>query len=513
MKVIRTMVVDDEPYIRKSIIKSIETANPLFSVIGEAGDGLAALEIIQEQSPDVLFIDINMPIMDGLSLLKEVHKLNKIPVCVILSGYSDFKYAQTAIEYQVHNYLLKPIAPTDLRKVLASIQKRFSVSLSENQYHYFNHIFRGTKLKLNQDEIKHSFMQYQTFYPFIINFGSYMIVKNNQFSFPDKLNYVTYLEQVWTKIGIPHASQWIIPGENSNEKIVIIGYEDNFTNQGIPEFIKGYYKELTTLNLPVTLITGKWANELSSLVPNIIDIKYAYPSIIKYGYSTLASYEDKTSCYAEQVNCTTETINLLRSLRDSDNKYEFLQLVKTILHNCQTEQVSQSLLQSMSKLFLLIALNETYSRDNEAFVDELVTNTYSYDVFINEYIKFLSQVIRYQDLESYGDTINAIKAYIDEHFTEELSLNLLSNKFHISISHFSVQFKKRFQVSPNEFIIMKRIERAKILLQIDPPLSIKQISGMVGYVDQYYFSRIFKSVSGQSPTDYQSKYNGKKNKN
>jgi len=83
-------------------------------------------------------------------------------------------------------------------------------------------------------------------------------------------------------------------------------------------------------------------------------------------------------------------------------------------------------------------------------------------------------------------------------------LSLLSTKFHISISHFSVQFKKRFDISPNEYIIAKRIERAKLLLRITPPISIKQVSSMIGYTDQYYFSRIFKSVTGMSPTDYPS---------
>jgi len=122
MRTIRTLVVDDEPFIRKSIVKSIETANFMFSVIAEAGDGISALQIIKEQTPDVVFVDINMPLMDGIELIQKISLLDIAPVCVILSGYSDFKYAKSAIQYHVTNYLLKPIDFSELETVLASIQ-------------------------------------------------------------------------------------------------------------------------------------------------------------------------------------------------------------------------------------------------------------------------------------------------------------------------------------------------------------------------------------------------------
>ena len=508
MKVIRTIVVDDEPYIRKSIVKSIEAANPFFSVVAEAGDGLVALEMIKEQSPDVVFIDINMPLMDGVELIQRINLLDKVPVCVILSGYSDFKYAQAAIQYHVHDYLLKPIAPSELKAVLTLIQKRILDSVRENQYLYFDHLLRGRKLNLTSDEIMYCFSQYKVFYPFIINLGSYMISKNNQFSLLDDSNYKAYLETLWTRIGATNASQWILSGENSNEQIVIIGYEFEVSIKMQRELIINYYNELLKYNIPVTLITGNPTHNIHSLVPNIIDIKYEYPSIIKYGYSTLSSYQNKPEVDSGHVNFTSETLKLLRNLRDTENKYEYLQLTRAILVNCKEKQVPQILLQSISKHILFLASNEIYSLDNDSFVDELITNTYSYDIYIIEYIKLLSQIIGYSQTECSGDAINSIKTYIDEYFTEEISLKLLSNKFHISISHFSVQFKKRFHISPNEYIINKRIERAKMLLQITPPLSIKQVSGMVGYMDPYYFSRIFKSINGLSPTDYQTNFHG-----
>jgi len=268
--------------------------------------------------------------------------------------------------------------------------------------------------------------------------------------------------------------------------------------------MSAYYNELVLLDIPVTLIKGNSTTDIESLVPNIIDIKYIYPSIIRYGYSTLASYQDKPEVDAEKINFSAETVKLLRDLRDSENKLEYMQVTKNILLQCKKKQIPQILLQSVSKCILQIASNEIYTLNYDSFINNLITNTFSYDIYIDEYIKCLSQFLGCSQSTTYGDTINEIRAYINDHFTEELSLSRLSTKFHISISHFSVQFKKRFDISPNEYIIAKRIERAKLLLRITPPISIKQVSSMIGYTDQYYFSRIFKSVTGMSPTDYQS---------
>lgn len=504
MKTIRTLVVDDEPFIRKSIIKSIETANSMFSVIAEAGDGLSALQIIKEQTPDVIFVDINMPLMDGIELIKKISLLENAPICVILSGYSDFKYAKSAIQYHVTNYLLKPIDFSELKDVLASIQSDINNSNNINQYAYFNHIIHGIKLTICSTEIKHCFSQYSVFYPFTINFGSYMIEKNNQFSLPNSLRYNEFVEKAWHKIGNSSAAQWILSGESSNEKIIIIGFNHPISNSLIEEMMSTYYNNLIFLDIPVTLIKGNSTTDIESLVPNIIDIKYRSPSIIRYGYSSLASYRDKPEVDAEKINFTTDTVKLLRDLRDSENKFEYMQVTQNILLECKKMQIPQVLLQSISRYILQIASNETHNLNHDSFINNLITNTFSYDIYIDEYVKYLSQFIGFAQSTSYGDTINEIRAYINEHFTEELSLSLLSTKFHISISHFSVQFKKRFDISPNEYIIAKRIERAKLLLHITPPISIKQVSSMIGYMDQYYFSRIFKSVTGMSPTDYQS---------
>lgn len=125
---IRTIVVDDEPYLRKSIKVSIENTNSNYTVIAEAGNGVQAYDLIIALEPDVVFLDIRMPIMDGIALLEKLHNEKIKPICVILSGYSEFEYAKKAIHFGVFDYILKPIHMDQLEELLNDITDRLNTN-------------------------------------------------------------------------------------------------------------------------------------------------------------------------------------------------------------------------------------------------------------------------------------------------------------------------------------------------------------------------------------------------
>lgn len=126
---ISVVVADDEHLIAKSIAKNIERCNPLFHVVSVVHNGEDALEVIQKELPQILFTDINMPVMDGLTLIENARKLLPELHCVVISGYNDFEYAQKAIRFGVTDYLLKPIVAEELTKLL----KDFEISFITNQ--------------------------------------------------------------------------------------------------------------------------------------------------------------------------------------------------------------------------------------------------------------------------------------------------------------------------------------------------------------------------------------------
>lgn len=123
------LVVDDEKIIAKNIAKLIEQMNPAFQVIAICTNGEDAIEYIKSGNINVVFTDIRMPEPDGLELARLIFEKHPYIECVIVSGYNDFEYAKSAIDYRVKNYLLKPISKEELGKCLSTIERSLNASL------------------------------------------------------------------------------------------------------------------------------------------------------------------------------------------------------------------------------------------------------------------------------------------------------------------------------------------------------------------------------------------------
>lgn len=129
---VKVVIVDDEKMIREGLTRTIPWNDMGVEVVGTAGNGQMALEIIREKKPHIVLTDIRMPKMDGLQLLQRVREENSKIKVVMLSGYDDFSYAQQAIKYGASDYLLKPINAEDLQKLIKKLVKTFEEEIFED---------------------------------------------------------------------------------------------------------------------------------------------------------------------------------------------------------------------------------------------------------------------------------------------------------------------------------------------------------------------------------------------
>lgn len=114
----KLLIVDDEPLIRRGIKSLVNLSDIGISEVFEAEDGEQAFEVAEAETPDIILMDINMPGTDGLTAAAQIRKLYPDAVIVILTGYSYFEYAQTAIRAGVDDYILKPVSKDDIEVVL-----------------------------------------------------------------------------------------------------------------------------------------------------------------------------------------------------------------------------------------------------------------------------------------------------------------------------------------------------------------------------------------------------------
>lgn len=121
----KVMIVDDEMLARKMLRESIVWEEYGYTVISEAQNGKEALEKIKELSPDVVFVDIKMPVMDGLEMLRQMNALQTDSKTVLLTCYEDFSYVRDAMRYGAVDYLTKhTFEPEDLISLLDKIEKQ-----------------------------------------------------------------------------------------------------------------------------------------------------------------------------------------------------------------------------------------------------------------------------------------------------------------------------------------------------------------------------------------------------
>ena len=109
MKLLRVLLVDDEIMIREGFKRLFDWQAHGCAVVGEAADGVQALSQIDELSPDIVIMDINIPLMNGLKVIQMARLRRPDMAFIIVSGYDDFSYCREALKLQITDYLLKPV--------------------------------------------------------------------------------------------------------------------------------------------------------------------------------------------------------------------------------------------------------------------------------------------------------------------------------------------------------------------------------------------------------------------
>lgn len=115
---IKLLIADDEDTIRNGIAKYIQLHTDRFDKIYLAANGQEALDIIFRDKTDILFLDVQMPLMDGIEVMQEAKRAGILPYTMILSGYDEFKYCQQALRLGAKEYLLKPVRSKDILQMV-----------------------------------------------------------------------------------------------------------------------------------------------------------------------------------------------------------------------------------------------------------------------------------------------------------------------------------------------------------------------------------------------------------
>lgn len=129
----RILLVDDEILVRDAIKENIDWKGIGCELVGDCENGQQAAEFVKENPVDSVLTDILMPYMDGMELSHFLHDNYPDIVIVIFSGFGEFEYAKKAIQYNVSEYLLKPVTAMELTGVIEKMKKRWTRSAKKRK--------------------------------------------------------------------------------------------------------------------------------------------------------------------------------------------------------------------------------------------------------------------------------------------------------------------------------------------------------------------------------------------
>lgn len=497
---IRVMVVEDEPPIQRSICQKIEEVNGHFQVVATADNGKDAYEYLQKNTVDVLFVDMNLPVMDGQELLSAVagQKMRLIPV--VLSGYKDFAYVKSALENNALDYLLKPLKENELKLLLEKIEERLRRQQFEENAQKLEEALTGSRM--TEDEGK-AVDKGQEYCMLLLTFGnSYGSLGECCFNYQEVFGGLCLEE--YLRRAVPGESFWVVEGKNENEKLIFIRKETE------PEVnsLRAVLKELKCGPLPLTAVYYREAVELA-------DILSVYRIMQKYTREHKIFMKDALLVYSpgnlsREPADRKQELDLLLSqcgnagadrLSEVFGKLLKLLTVRPVLHKDAVHDIKYFVFRLCQKY---PGHREYYELEQE--VQFILDNYYTEETIRREFDFLFRDVFGRTPVES-GDKVELaekMKRYLDENFRSNITNQFLAERFGFVGSYLSSIFKSYYGVTPVDYVVKKRMEEGKELLE-KGEMKIKEIAGWLGYEDSLYFSKVFKRVTGMSPREYVSR--------
>lgn len=513
----KIMIVEDEPPILRDIKKKISMSSDYFKVAATAFTAEEAYKQLTDIKPDLIITDIRMPGKGGLWLLRQARELYPEIYCMILSGYKDFEYLRESLKLKVEDYLLKPISMKDLKEQLDVIK----LKLMERDKELIANQFRNLLKKNNNMVLNEAVKKYDCFRSLIIYKGSLDLrVNKTTVRQYDLSKYINDVKDFLDKL--IEGDCWIIQEYSFNGFYIILGEN----NLGIKNDI--FYKKLAQELLPIcedheitTIVVSNVITSLSIFEEEINNMVKVLNKYLVLGKSKVITRWDKAIDFAEFVPKGDKFIekfilNLIKKDRNGLKRE-----IKEFLKFCRENGVPQTWIQRTIKEIFKSREIPGYSfncfkdMEIENDIDTIFFESSDFNDLLAEIWDLCTEIFysgagQSEEYTNY-DIVEKIKKYLDSNFAKQITLNMLSELFGYTPPYLSRIFKKFNGISPIEYLIAKRVESAQDIIRKYPDIKIKDVSGRVGYEDIYYFSKLFKTLTGKTFSEYKNSIRSENN--
>lgn len=508
----RLLIADDEAVERSAIKLMISKNMSEFEVIGEAENGLEAIELVRVLRPDIILMDIKMPGVDGLSALAEIRKFDEQVRFIVLSAHNDFEYAQSALKLGADDYLLKPARFNKLAETLLKIAHKLDIlQLKMMQANNMKNKIDSLRPDLESRVITSVAAGMST---------SVMFMQYAQFLDIELQNCLCMV------------SRFPKPVADKEERARLLDAFKEKLRAICPYFLADFASGALVVLLPVDAAWSigrieQWGSELCTFTKNILKMLGNYHAII--GISDVAQSADLLhAAYMQAAQSAQQSSQAqINGVEQNETYLKELKLVEKIalgdldqcrlllqdLFSAYTSHTPDDLPALKSKIRDLIIVIK------RKLIHELKQHT-SLHHLVEAQLAHLEHICTPCELSELADAyicqcvalcesggsgsgriLDAAVSFISKNFTTSFSLEDMGHKLGVSSSYLSRLFKLRLGKNFIDYITELRIEYAKELLA-KRDMSIKEITYAVGYNSQAYFCKVFRKITDLSASQY-----------
>ena len=501
------MLVEDEILVRESMVQNTNWHALGFETPIACADGREAMQMLETAHPDVVITDICMPFVDGLELAAHIRARDPATIIVVLTGFSEFSYAQKAIKYHVNDYILKPVSPRDFDQLLQKLAQELRER--EQQQGVFSRAqYAGELLKdhvfqsiLSPDTPEED-LQAAARNAGIVFGGELHIAALAELQQPD----AAWLSRVAEQLAGRFAPcQWRVTGD---ETLVLIFSGDETAELRV-RAVSACRQLAQKLDEDVQAgvligVSGIHAGP-GGLREAAADARHALGYAFSSGQRLLFDPELSKSAGSLHTPDCPAVSDIAAGVHAGDGT-RALELTGQLFALMRKRQVHFSECAGQLEQ-LQVLLTSPLSREELARAPQVMPISHR-DTLEAVRLRFerlegflLQRAASGMDSPAHRCATMAVR-YLQEHYSNcDLKLAELLDYLGVSRSYFSTVFKAHTGQSFVEYLTNLRMEVAKRLLR-ETGLCTYEIAERIGFVDPHYFSVSFRRRTGMTPREY-----------
>ncbi|WP_282939653.1 helix-turn-helix domain-containing protein [Paenibacillus sp. RC67] len=491
------VIADDEALVRASLISMLEEMEGSWNVLGEAANGEELLDIVGRCLPDIAIVDIKMPRLSGLEAIQRGKQLSPLTQWIILSGYSEFSFAQQALKLGASEYMLKPVDPEELSKTLHRVydnNQQYIALLNQQFENMLFSLFHG--LTTITAEPQDSLFRGGSFQGTLVYLDS---------SWPASQLIALQHELCHTARGLMNGclgcglniGVFALPG---GELALVSAWERDKgpkVRQRVISYQEAFERTLKQLSGDEAAITQMQTSECSSFnelldqmnqLQRWSELRPLLGLNLKWLQQELRSYSEqegklklgKLLISANQLFKNKLYVQFQQTVAELEQQW-----LRTSLSS--DSPIGRSIIAYLACVFPLCNEGQTLTTVEEGLRSLRALGD--------------RQLLGQPSTEQPVDWVEQVIAYIESSYMKDIGISQIAADLNVTPNYLSTLFHKKTGSTFMKYVTRLRILKAKELLA-DGSMQVQQVAESVGYYSTRHFTKLFTEMVGTYPSDY-----------